>query len=151
MAEPEVVPQDSWTKFRVWMGREKKLMDRRSWWAAACREDVPFESMSKGEQKARRRFCEAIHNGALPADAVFVALCLGVGPIPELETRQQFSARWNRPALEKLGDRWAKSPHRPEWQLTKIRKAKLKLIDKLSTISDKLIKIIEDPESPQSA
>lgn len=107
---------DAWVSYRYQgIGR-----DRRVFWAAEHRDDVSYDELSKGEKRVRGKFWGLLHPGdgfdpVEPTVAVFRALGLDIGPIPELESRDEFNEYWSPRRLQAIADRWIGHPSTRPW------------------------------------
>lgn len=138
---------DPYAHFRHHLGAQKKLQDRRVFWANPDREDVSTSQLSGGERKARKMFWHQLGLGQEPVDAVSYALCLHAGPIPGLQTDEEFKAYWNPQRLGSIAARWKKSRHQAMYARVKVDTAQHKLVTRLPDLADKLLAIVDNPEA----
>lgn len=140
---------DPHAKFRIYLGKQRRLTDRRRAWASPTREFVPGEQLSGGEQKARARFWKEINKGSTPMLAAAYALEIHCGPIPELETPEAFADYWSPARLEKIGMRWRDSKHgATSRQRHQGRTAQTLIIEELPHLTEDLLDMARNPDVP---
>lgn len=152
---PEAAPvvaelhRDAWTRYRTKLG--KTLLDRRRFWADPKRELVGFNELRGGEITSRRRFWRLFRKRGVPPHlAVWEALGLSDGPIPELEDQEAFRAYWTDAVLQEIAARWSTSRLTQQCAAEPVKTAIGKMEDAGPDFADTIITTARDPNAKDS-
>lgn len=127
--------------------------DCRVRWTTDTR-DLTRRSMSGGERGARKRFWARLQDARYPRDpvsALVFALGLYLGPIPELQTQEQFAAYWTRERIETIAKRWLITPMTPNYAPAMMREARENLIAAAAEMTTSLVADAKNPDVPWTA
>lgn len=128
-------------------GLTKTLFDRRANWALEVRELNSVDELSGGERTARRKFWERLTNkrhASDPVGAVSYALGLERGPIPELQTEEEFREQWTPEKLARIAARWKVSPLTPNYVREQMRNTRASLMADAQSDAEELSRLSRD-------
>lgn len=130
--------------------------DRRTFWAADYRDQVPYEKLSRGEKKVRHAFYHMTHPAPgepiiTPVQAVVKALRLELGPVPELQSKEEFAKYWTLERIQSIADRWTGHPStRPFAHIEArniVKSTESHVATEIMRVAAKLVEEAFDPEN----
>lgn len=142
---PAPVDPALWDRYRFKAWKARAASDYRLWWTLESREKLAWDDLTRGERRMRDRFARLISRGASPLAAISDVLGIADGPIPELQTLEDFLAHWTPDHLTVVANRWLQSPYFRNFSRAEVAAAHTALGAAAKIFASTLIEIAADP------
>ena len=129
----------------------RKAADDRQRWAHPSRDRVSWGELTRGERSRRVKFARLVSLGVQADVAIRDVLDLALGPVPGLQTQEEFDAMWAPDQVVEIASRWLRAGHFRTYAKDETDVARAKLASWAGRFAETLKEIADDPKATPTA